>query len=53
MQLDANLKHPDVVAEPEKRPKWAHTTLQDARNCIGDPTDTRRIVTRKISLWLG
>jgi hypothetical protein len=40
--LDANLEHPDVVVEPEQRPKWAQTTLQDAGNLVGDPADTRR-----------
>jgi hypothetical protein len=39
---DAESKHPDAVAEPEKRPKWAHTTLQVVGDLIGDPTDTRR-----------
>jgi hypothetical protein len=34
--------HPDADAEPEKRPKWAKTTLQDAGDLVGDPTDTRR-----------
>jgi hypothetical protein len=34
--------HPDADVEPEKRPKWAQTTLQDAGDLVGDPTDTRR-----------
>jgi hypothetical protein len=38
----ADSKHPDVVAEPEQRPKWAQTTLQDAGDLVGDPTYTRR-----------
>jgi hypothetical protein len=29
-------------AEPEQRPKWAHTTLQVARDIFGDRGDTRR-----------
>jgi hypothetical protein len=41
-QSDAESTHPDAVAEPEQRPKWAQTTLQDAGDLIGDPTDTRR-----------
>jgi hypothetical protein len=40
--LDPDSENPDAVAEPEKRPKWAHTVLQDARDIVGDPTDTRR-----------
>jgi hypothetical protein len=39
---DSDSKNPDVVVEPEKRPKWAHTALQDAGDLIGDPADTRR-----------
>jgi hypothetical protein len=27
VQLDAESMHPYAHAEPEKRPKWAHTTL--------------------------
>jgi hypothetical protein len=42
VQSDVELEHPDAVAEPEKRPKWAQTTLQDAGDLVGDPTDTRR-----------
>jgi hypothetical protein len=34
--------HPDADAEPEQRPKWAKTTLQDAGDLVGDPADTRR-----------
>jgi hypothetical protein len=40
--LDAKSEHLDAIVEPEKRPKWAHTTLQDAGNLIGDPANTRR-----------
>jgi hypothetical protein len=32
----------DVVAEIEKRPKWEQTTLQDAGDLVGDPTNTRK-----------
>jgi hypothetical protein len=42
IQSDAESKHPDVVAEPEQRPKWAQNTLQDAEDLVVDPTDTRR-----------
>ena len=42
VQSDAESKHPDAIAEPEQRPKWAQTTLQDARDLVGDPADTRR-----------
>jgi hypothetical protein len=28
--------------EPQQRPKWAQTTLQDAGDLVGDPTDLRR-----------
>jgi hypothetical protein len=34
--------HADADAEPEKRPKWAKTTLQDVGDLVGDPVDTRR-----------
>jgi hypothetical protein len=34
--------HADADEEPEQRPKWAKTTLQDARDLVGDPADTRR-----------
>jgi hypothetical protein len=34
--------HPDAYAKPEKRPRWAQTTLQDVRDLVGDPVDTRR-----------
>jgi hypothetical protein len=43
VQSDAESEHPDAVVEPEKRPKWAQTTLQDVGNLVGDPADTRRI----------
>ena len=33
--------HPNADAEPEQRPKWAKTTLQDAGDLVGDPVDTR------------
>jgi hypothetical protein len=42
VQPDAESEHPDAVAKPEKRPKWAQTTLQDAGDLVGDPADTRR-----------
>jgi hypothetical protein len=32
----------DVDVEPEQRPKWPHTTLQDVGDLVGDPTNTRR-----------
>jgi hypothetical protein len=35
-------EHPDAVAGPEQRPKWARPTLQDAGDLVGDPTDTMR-----------
>jgi hypothetical protein len=35
-------EHPDAIAESEQRPKWAQTTLQDARDLVGDPSDTKR-----------
>jgi hypothetical protein len=34
--------HVDVYVEPETRPNWAKTTLQDEGDLVGDPTDTRR-----------
>jgi hypothetical protein len=36
--------HTDVVAEPEPepRPKWAKTTLQDVGDLVEDSTDTMR-----------
>jgi hypothetical protein len=42
VQSDVESEHPDTVAEPEKRPKWAQTTLQDVGDLVGDPADTRR-----------
>ena len=42
VQSDAELENPYVVVEPKKSPKWAQTTLQDAGDLIGDPTNTRR-----------
>jgi hypothetical protein len=42
VQSDAESEHPNALAEPEQRPKWAQTTLQDAGDLVGDPTDTRR-----------
>jgi hypothetical protein len=42
VQLDVELEHLDVVAETEQRPKWAHITLEDVGDLVGDPTDTRR-----------
>jgi hypothetical protein len=41
IQLDAESKHPNAIAEPEKRPKWAQTTLQDVGDLVGDPANTR------------
>jgi hypothetical protein len=35
-------EHLDADAEPKQRPKWEKTTLQDAGDLVGDPTDTRR-----------
>jgi hypothetical protein len=37
-----DLDHPYVYAEPEQRPGWAQTTLQDAGDLVGDLADTRR-----------
>jgi hypothetical protein len=34
--------HPNADVEPEKRTKWAKTTLQDAGDLVWDPTNTRR-----------
>jgi hypothetical protein len=34
--------HVDANVEPEQRPKWAQTTLQDVVDIVGDPADTRR-----------
>jgi hypothetical protein len=34
--------HPNANVELEQRPKWAHTTLHDAGDLVGDPADTRR-----------
>ena len=42
LQSDVESEHTDVVAEPKQRPKWAHTTLQDAGDLVGYPADTRR-----------
>jgi hypothetical protein len=42
VQSYVDSEHLDAVAELEKRPKWAHTTLQDAGDLIGDPANTRR-----------
>jgi hypothetical protein len=42
VQLDAESMHEDADAEPEQRPKWTKTTLQDAGDLVGDPVDTRR-----------
>jgi hypothetical protein len=42
VQSYAESEHPYAVVEPEQRPKWAQTTLQDAGDLVGDPTDTRR-----------
>jgi hypothetical protein len=42
IQQDVDSKHPDAVAEPEQRPNWAQTTLQDVGDVVGDPANTRR-----------
>jgi hypothetical protein len=42
MQSDVELVHPNANTEPEQRPKWAQTTLQDAGDLVGDPVNTRR-----------
>jgi hypothetical protein len=44
--------HVDADAEPEPRPKWAKTTLQDVEDLVGDPTDTRRTQSDLESLLL-
>ena len=38
---DAESVHPDADAELEQRPKWAHTTLQDIGDLVGDLTNNR------------
>jgi hypothetical protein len=42
VQSNVELEHLDAIVELEQRPKWAQTTLQDAGDLVGDPTDTRR-----------
>ena len=42
VQSDVESEHPYAVAEPEQRPKSAHTTLQDEGDLVGDPADTRK-----------
>jgi hypothetical protein len=42
VQSDVESEHPDAIAEPEQRPKWAQTTLQDAGDLVGDLANTRR-----------
>jgi hypothetical protein len=42
VQSDVESDHPDVVADPEQRPKWGQTTLQDEGDLLGDPTNNRR-----------
>jgi hypothetical protein len=42
VQSDGESKHLDAVAEPEQRPKWEQTTLQDARDLVGDPVNNKR-----------
>jgi hypothetical protein len=42
LQLDADSFLADAYAEPNLRPKWANTTLQDERYIVGDPTNTKR-----------
>jgi hypothetical protein len=39
---DPNTGSVQSYANLEQRPKWAHTTLQDAGDLVGDPTHTRR-----------
>jgi hypothetical protein len=34
--------HAYGYVELEQMPKWDKTTLQDARDIVGDPADTRR-----------
>jgi hypothetical protein len=34
--------HADADVDLESRPKWAKTTLQDARDLVGDLANTRR-----------
>jgi hypothetical protein len=34
--------HANVDTELDPRPKWVKTTLQDARDLVEDPSDTRR-----------
>jgi hypothetical protein len=34
--------HAYADIEPESRPEWGKTTLQYARDLVGDPADTRR-----------
>jgi hypothetical protein len=34
--------HPYADAKPQRRPKWNQTSLQDAGDLVGDPTNTRR-----------
>jgi hypothetical protein len=34
VQSDVDSEYPDAVAEPEKRPKWAQTTLQDVGDLV-------------------
>jgi hypothetical protein len=42
VQSDIESVHPYADADTQQRPKWAQTTLQDAMDLIGDPTNTRR-----------
>jgi hypothetical protein len=42
VQSDLELEHPDAVPKPNKRPKWAQTTLKDEGDLLDDPVDTRR-----------
>ena len=37
-----SIQNPHADAKLEKKPKWAQTTLQDVRNLVGDPINTRR-----------
>jgi hypothetical protein len=42
VQSYVELVYEDAYVEPETRPKWAQTTLQNAGDLVGDPTNTRR-----------
>jgi hypothetical protein len=42
VQSDTESVHPNADVEPQQRPKWAQTTLEDVGDLVGDPTETRR-----------